>query len=62
MTTEKSWALLLAVAAGAAGAAAMILSRSRHHRRAAHLGHKADIRSWENEGGGLRVPAATRQP
>lgn len=61
MTTEKNWVLLLAVAAGAAGAAAAMLSRGRHHRRMAHQGHKADIRSWENEGGGLSPPAATRR-
>jgi hypothetical protein len=54
--TDKSWVLLLAVAAGAAGAAAAMLSRGRHHRRAAaHLEHKADIKAWENEGGGFAV-------
>jgi hypothetical protein len=61
MTTEKSWVLLLAVAAGAAGAAAAMLSRGRHHRRAAaHRAHKADIKSWENEGGGIATPSAQR--
>ena len=49
------WFLLLAVAAGAAAA---MLSRGRHHRRvAAHLEHKADIKAWENEGGGFAAPA-----
>ena len=59
--TDKSWVLLLAVAAGAAGAAAAMLSRGRHHRRAAaHLEHKADIKAWENEGGGFAAPSARR--
>ena len=61
MTTDKSWVLLLAVAAGAAGAAAAVLSRGRNHRRAAaHLEHKADIKAWENEGGGIATPPARR--
>ena len=50
---NKGW-LFLAVAAGAAGgAAAALWSRRRHHRHVAHLQHKADIKSWENEGGNL---------
>jgi hypothetical protein len=59
--TDKNWFLLLAVAAGASGAAAAMLLRSRHHRRAAaHLEHNADIKSWENEGGGFAAPSARR--
>jgi hypothetical protein len=55
--THKSWVLLLAVAAGAAAA---MLSLGRHQRRAAaHLEHKADIKAWENEGGGI-VPPSSR--
>ena len=61
MTTDKNWFLLLAVAAGAAGAAAAVLLRGRHESRAAaHLEHKSDIKSWENEGGGIATPSAPR--
>lgn len=45
--------LMLAATAMAASAAATLLSRRRTQRRVAHLEHKADIKSWENEGGNI---------
>ena len=51
LSTGLSWILMLAAAATAGGAAATLLSRRRTQRRVAHLEHKADIKSWENEGG-----------
>ncbi|MEO7742111.1 MAG: hypothetical protein ABIR98_04175 [Usitatibacter sp.] len=49
--TGLGWFLMLAATATAAGAAATLFSRRRIQRRVAHLEHKADIKSWENEGG-----------
>lgn len=53
LSTGLSWILMLAAAATAGGAAATLLSRRRTQRRVAHLEHKADIKSWENEGGNV---------
>ena len=52
LPTGLSLILLLAATATAAGAAATLLTRRRTvQRRLSHLEHKADIKSWENEGG-----------
>jgi hypothetical protein len=57
MKADKGW-LLMALAAGAAGgAAATLLARRGRQRRAVVAEHKADLKSWENEGGNL-APAA----
>ena len=53
ISTGLSWMLMFAAAATAGGAAATLLSRRRTQRRVAHLEHKADIKSWENEGGNV---------
>ena len=53
LSTGLSWILVLAATATAAGAAVTLLSRRRVERRVAHLEHKADIKSWENEGGNV---------
>ena len=51
LATGLSWILVLAATATVAGAAATLLARRKFQRRVAHLEHKADIKSWENEGG-----------
>ena len=53
LSTGLGLILMLAATATAAGAAAALLSRRRIQRRVAHLEHKADIKSWENEGGNV---------
>lgn len=53
LATGMSLILMLAATATAAGAAVTLLSRRRIQRRVAHLEHKADIKSWENEGGNV---------
>jgi hypothetical protein len=51
---DKGW-LVLAVAAGMAGGLTLeFLAQRRRQRVAAHLEHKADIKSWENEGGNVK--------
>jgi len=54
MNIDKRFLLLLAVAASAAvGAVAASTARVRHHRTVRNRGDKAEIKSWENEGGNL---------
>jgi hypothetical protein len=54
MNIDRHWLLTMAVVAGAAAAATVAAtSRSRHHRKARHLQHATDLKSWENEGGNL---------
>jgi len=53
LATGLGWILMLAAAATAGGAAAALISRRGTQRRIAHLEHKADIKSWENEGGNV---------
>ena len=51
-STGLSLILMLAATATAASAAATLLTRRRtSQRHISHLAHKADIKSWENEGG-----------
>jgi hypothetical protein len=59
MSIDKRWILLLAVTVSAAVSAAFA-SRSRHPpRRSAHVQHKEDVKSWENEGGNLAPTAVS---
>jgi hypothetical protein len=53
IATGLGWILMMAATATAASAAATLLARRRVQRRVAHLEHKADIKSWENEGGNI---------
>lgn len=60
-TSGNSWLPMLGVAAAAAGVVAVAqLSRRRRQRVVAHLEHKEDIKSWENEGGNLAPLPATK--
>jgi hypothetical protein len=60
MSVDKPWILLLAVTAGAAAGAAFALrSRRRHHRAAHEVQHKANLKTWENEGGNLAPTAVS---
>jgi hypothetical protein len=64
MSIDKRWYFLIALAAGAAGGAAVALT-SRRQRTARPLQQKADIKSWENEGGNLKpapTPTAEARP
>ena len=54
MENDKMWYFVLAVAAGVVGGTAAGVWSSRGRRdHAARLEHKADVKSWENEGGNL---------
>ena len=62
MNIDNRWILLLALAASAAASAAFASNRSGRHRRHAHLEHKQDLKSWENEGGNLAPVRASQLP
>ena len=64
MNIDKRWILLLTVTASAAVGAAFASRTRRRRVRAAHdLQHKANLKTWENEGGNLApTPASAVQP
>ena len=54
MTIDKRWLVLLAVATTAAVGAALAQKSRRHRQSMAHEADiKAELRTWENEGGNL---------
>jgi len=60
MSIDKRWFLLLAVTVSAAVSAAIASrSRRRHLRAAQDVQHKANLKTWENEGGNLAPTAAS---
>jgi hypothetical protein len=61
---ENYWFVVLAAAASAAAGAALALaSRRRRHRAAREAERKAEVKSWENEGGTLAsTPVTPAQP
>ncbi len=59
MYIDNRWLLLLAVASAAAFASK---SRRRRRRTARAREDKADIKSWENEGGNLAPTPAAPAP
>jgi hypothetical protein len=60
LNIDNYWFLVLAVAAIAAvGAAFALKSRRRRLRLAQELERKAEVKSWESEGGNLATTPAT---
>jgi hypothetical protein len=62
MKNDIRWILAALVAGIAAGAALATRSRQLHHRGVRALQHKAQLHTWEGEGGNLAPRAVTAKP
>lgn len=64
MNIDKHWFVVLAAAASAfLGVALALESHRRRHRVAQEAERKAEVKSWENEGGNLAAtPVTPGQP
>jgi hypothetical protein len=59
MRIDKTWALLLTIAASASIGAAIASQWRRRQREATHQKqHSSDLKAWENEGGNVVPDAA----